>query len=244
MSPAGLSLTTGNLSNYVAIKYETTTVTINRINQSGLQIPSYNPIYPDTATLYIGGGSGSGHLTFSITSGGTASGCAFDYRKVYTTSVGTCNIQVVKAGDRNYLAETSTAIIYFLLYIINQPSNEPSGGSNIGLGGVTPIIRDPNAAPTITAVNFVPYSCMGQVCIPQHWEIIGAGFGDYDNTNTVVKLWRNKVLVWYPAASGLNYVVDDTKIWFRQLPLDAATGKILVTTGNGIAVSPEIFTIP
>ena len=245
ISPAGLSLTTGDLSNYVAIKYETTTVTINRINQSSLTMPSYNPIYPDTATMYIGGGSGSGHLTFSVTSGGSATGCAFDYRKIYTTSIGTCNIQVVKAGDRNYLAETSTAVVYFLLYIINQPSNEPSGGSSIGLGGATAIIRDPNSAPNISSITFVPGYCSG-VCYPEYWAINGAGFGVGDNLVTTVKFWRNKVLVMNQNAQGATHVVSDTLIIFSpsDIPAGATTGRITVTTPNGIAVSPEIFTIP
>jgi hypothetical protein len=241
ISPAGLSLTTGDLSNYVAIKYETTTATINRVNQSTLTMPSYNPIYPDTATMYIGGGSGSGHLTFSIASGGTASGCAFDYRKIYTTSIGTCNIQVVKAGDRNYLAETSTAVIYFLLYIINQPSNEPSGGSNIGLSGVTAIIRDLNVAPTISSV-VTQVSCLGNSCTTS-WSIYGAGFGSAYNTATVVKFWRNKILV-LGGVNADNYIVNDGFIYIGFPPAGATTGKILVTTANGIAVSPENWIAP
>jgi hypothetical protein len=243
ISPAGLSLTTGDLSNYVAIKYETTTATINRVNQNTLTMPSYNPIYPDTATMYIGGGSGSGHLTFSIASGGTASGCAFDYRKIYTTSIGTCNIQVVKAGDRNYLAETSTAVIYFLLYIINQPSAVTGGGPGIGLSGTTAIIRDANPAPTISSLVWHPLNCAG-VCSPPYLEIFGAGFGAYGNTATVVKFWRNKVVLWEDVSQNTNLVVNDGLIRVTNLPTGISTGKITVTTVNGIAVSIDNWIAP
>ena len=225
ISPAGLSLTTGNLSNYVAIKYETTTVTINRINQSTLQIPYYNLTYPETLTLLVNGGNGSGHLTYSVTSGGTASGCAFDYRKLYTTSGGTCSIQVVKAGDRNYFSETLTASIYFLLFIINQPSNQSGGGPNIGLSGATPITRDPNAAPTISSLS----TYTGQAGVTQI-QINGGGFNQFDISTTVVKFWRNVI------ASGFTVNAGGSVITVT-IPAGATTGKVTVTTPNGIAVS-------
>ena len=225
ISPAGLSLTTGNLSNYVAVKYETTTATINRINQSTLQIPYYNLTYPETLTLLVNGGNGSGHLTHSVTSGGTASGCAFDYRKLYTTSGGTCSIQVVKAGDRNYFSETLTASIYFLLFVINQPSNQAGGGATIGLSGATSITRDPNAAPTISSLS----TYTGQAGVTQI-QINGGGFNNLDPSANTVKFWRNVI------ASGFTVNAGGSVITVT-IPAGATTGKVTVTTPNGIAVS-------
>lgn len=240
IAPTGLSLSRGNLSNYIAIKYETTTVTIDRINQSALQIPYYNPTYPETMTMYLGGGSGSGHLTFSITNGGTATGCAFDYRKLYTTSVGTCNVQVVKAGDRNYLPETSTAFIYFIQFVISQPAPTTGGGPGIALSGETAITRDPNAAPTISAV-VTSYSCL--ITCTASWDIQGSGFGASFNTSTIVKFWRNKVVT-LGGNGTANYVVSDTSIRITEIPAGATTGKITVTTANGIAVSIDNWIAP
>jgi hypothetical protein len=239
-----LTLTSGLLSNYVAVKYETTTVTINKINQQAQNSTIFEAVFPDTFTLFMTGGSGNGAISYTLISGGTATGCALDYKKVGVSSLGTCNIQVVRLGDRNYFTDTATVYTYFVTYGFSQPSPQPGTGPNIALTGVTSLTLDSNVAPTISAINYIPYSCFGQYCVPQHWEIIGAGFGAYDNTDITVKFWRNKVMDWFPAVSGLNYVVDDTKIWLRQLPAGATTGKITVTTANGIAVSPEIFVVP
>lgn len=241
ISPAGLSLTSGDLNNYIAIKYETTTVTINRINQTALQLPYYNPTFPETMTVYTGGGSGSGVVTYTVNVGGTASGCAFDYRKLYTTSVGTCNIQVVKAADRNYLAETATAYIYFIQFVINQPSPGAGSGPNIALTGATSVTLDPNQAPIITGVGY-QNACNPMGCT-DYWEIRGAGFGAPNNTDIIVKFWRNKVLT-LGSFGSTAYVLNDALIIFSAYPVGATTGKITVTNANGIAVSPEFFVIP
>jgi hypothetical protein len=244
ITPETFTLSAGDLSNYLGVRYLPTTVTINRVAQTPQQLPYYNPTYPTSLNFFIGGGNGTGTTTYTLLGGGNASGCAFDYKNLATTSIGTCQVRVVKAADRNYLADTSTAYIYFVDFVVNQPAPAVGSGATIALTGQTSIVRDPNQAPTISEVRYVPFDCLGQICVPQHWEIIGAGFGSYGNTDLVVKFWRNKELVWFDAVSQLNYVVDDTKIWVRQSPVGATTGKITVTTANGIAVSPENWVAP
>ena len=248
ISPSGYSLSVGSLSNYETVTYQTTFATVNRIAQSAQQIPFYSPSFPETMTVYTGGGSGTGAQIFSVLGGGSASNCTFDFRKLTTNGTGTCSVQVVKLGDRNYLTDTASALISILLFVVNQPSPSAGGGPNIALTGETAIIRDPNAAPTISAVNYVAENCVGggafRICTPSHWEIIGAGFGANDNQNTVVKFWRNQVVTWYPAISEINWVVNDTKIWIRTVPVGATTGKILVITANGMAVSTDNWIAP
>lgn len=73
--------------------------------------------------------------------------------------------------------------------------------------------------------------------------IDGAGFGTAFNTDTIVKFWRNQVVTLGGAGSS-NYVANDNRIVITQLPAGAIAGKITVTTANGIAVSPEIWTGP
>jgi hypothetical protein len=239
-----LTLTTGDLANYAAIRYETTTVTINRISQIAQQLPFNNPTYPSSMIFYIGGGSGTGATAYSLLGGGNATGCTFDYKNLSTTSIGTCQVQVVKSADRNYLADTATAFIYFIEFVINQPAPAVGSGPTIALSGATSVTLDSNVAPTITAVTFVPFYCSMGMCTPDHWQISGAGFGAMGNTNTIVKFWRNKVVVWEDIAYTTNYVVSDNVIRIQNVPAGATTGKITVTTANGIAVSPDNWVAP
>ena len=242
--PSDYILTSGALSNYVSVKYETTTVTINRISQTALLIPYYNPIFPETMTINMGGGNGNGFFKYTLTGAGNATGCALDYKKLSVTGEGSCQIQVVKQADRNYLSETATAFIVFVRYVINQPSPSAGSGSNIALSGITSVALESGVAPTITGVTWVPTSCVSMVCVLEHWEISGVGFGSLGNTNTVVKFWRNKEVVWADPTLTTNYVVSDTLIRIKDVPVGAATGKITVTTANGIAVSPNNWIAP
>jgi hypothetical protein len=231
ITPSGFSLSTGSLANYETVTYTTTFVTINRIAQSSQQIPFYNPKYPDTFTVYTGGGSGSGAQIFTVLSGGTASNCSFDYRKLKITSAGTCNVQVVKMGDRNYLPDTATASIYQILFATNQPSGVVGSGPNIGLNGATSFIVDPTAAPMISSITIGAGSV----------TITGSGFGSALNTNTIVKFWRNQIAP-LRADTLNNYVANDTTIYIYAIPAGATAGRIAVITSNGTAVSVASWT--
>jgi hypothetical protein len=244
--PSSLTLTSGSLSNYVAVRYDTTTVTINRVNQASLVIPYFNPIYPETLTINIGGGNGNGFLKYTLTGNGNATGCALDYKKLSVTSVGSCEITVVKRADRNYLTETTTAYIVFVQYIINQPAPVVGSGSAIALSGRTSVSVDPFAAPYISDVVWVPLTCYGNMCELAHWEIRGSGFGASDNSDTVVKFWRNRVVTLNQNSYGGTRVVNDTLIIISpdDVPAGVTTGKITVTTANGIAVSPNNWIAP
>jgi len=59
-------------------------------------------------TLAIGGGSGSGTVTFT-TSNGTAAGCAISGTSLSSTSAGTCLVTATKAADSTYSAVSSAA---------------------------------------------------------------------------------------------------------------------------------------
>jgi hypothetical protein len=86
-------------------------------------------------------------------------------------------------------------------------------------------------------------NCAG-VCSPPYLEIFGAGFGSYGNTATVVKFWRNKVVLWEDVSQNTNLVVNDGLIRVTNLPTGITTGKITVTTANGIAVSIDNWIAP
>ena len=104
-------------ANYEAISSSPTTITVNQIAQGTLTI-SVNinsKTYPYSQVIALGssGGSGSGAITYAISSGGTATGCALSgtgaSNTISATTSGTCLIKVSKAGDTNYTDKTSTA---------------------------------------------------------------------------------------------------------------------------------------
>jgi hypothetical protein len=142
-----------------------------------------------------------------------------------STTEGGCNLQVKKAASRNYFTETATAIVYFLNWVINQPAPAVGSGPTIAISGETSIIRDPNVAPTISSLS----TYTGQAGVTQI-QINGGGFNHLDTGNIIVKFWRNVI------ASGFTVDAGDSVITVT-IPAGATTGKVTVTTPNGIAVS-------
>lgn len=244
---ADLLFQVGSLSNYLNVVYETSTARINKAPQRPLNVSLYGAVMGSPFTLTLLGGDGDGAVSETLTGVATAPNCAINNRVLTSsaTMIGFCEVRVVKAESQNYLLESATVQVYFMQFIPSQPTNQVGSGPGIGLNGATSITRDPNAAPSISSITFVPGYCSG-VCYPEYWAINGTGFGTGDNLVTTVKFWRNKVLVMNQNPQGTTHVVTDTLIAFSpsDIPVGATTGRITVTTPNGIAVSPEIFTIP
>jgi hypothetical protein len=228
--PSALTNSADLLTKYSAVTYSNSRLTINRIAQRAQVIPFINTNYPETYTVSVTEGNGNGAITYA-TVNGTASGCAFDYKKLYTTSQGTCTVTVTKAGDRNYLPDSVTANILFLAFVMNQPSPASGSGTTIALSGATAITLDPNAAPSITSLSTY-------TATPGSTQLVinGAGFNQADIASITVKFWRNVV------ASGFTINAGNSQITVT-VPAGATTGKVTVTTPNGIAVSELPLTI-
>jgi hypothetical protein len=151
-------------------------------------------------------------------------------------------LQIKKGYSRNYLAESVTAGVYFLIFVNNQPSPTAGSGPTIGLSGINTVTLDTTTAPTIYGISFFNQCDFYNVC-NQHWEIQGAGFGPQYNTSTIVKFWRNKVLT-LGGSGSTNYVFSDNVIYVGATPAGSTTGKIMVITANGIAVSTDSWIFP
>jgi hypothetical protein len=215
---------------YNSIRYLESRLTINRIAQRPQAIPFVSANFPDTFTVNVTEGNGNGAMTYSVVNG-TATGCGFDYKKLFAITQGTCTVTVFKAGDRNYLPDTVTAGIYLLTFINNQATQVLGSGPSIALTGETPIIRDPNVAPTISSLS----TYTGTAGVTQI-IIYGAGFDSSNLAGITVKFWRNVT------ASGFTVNVGNDQITVT-IPAGATTGKVSVTTPNGIAVSELPLTI-
>ena len=158
ITPSALTFSNGATSNYAAITYRTSTLTINKAPQTTLiTTPLYNVFNgnPTSATLYTTGGSDTGTVSFAFDAvGSTASGCALSGSNnsvVTVTSAGTCRIVATKAGTNNYLiAISDTATVTFYQYVSYIPLPRAAEfPTEIVLSGSTAWTNN-GLAPTIT----------------------------------------------------------------------------------------------
>jgi hypothetical protein len=228
--PSALPNSTDLLTKYVNIRYVNTNLTINKVAPTPLAIPWINTSYPDTFTLNLYQSAGNQIIKYSTTNG-TASGCAFDYKKIYTTGQGTCTITITRAADRNFLPDTTTATIFFLAWVNSQPTNQIGSGNTIAINGVTSYSVDTTTPPSISSLSTTLLS-LGS---GGTFTINGAGFGA---SGLTVKFWRNKVVT--PTGSTA------TTITFNVSDIGssgATTGRVTVITANGQDFSTDTLTI-
>ena len=103
----------------------TMTVTVNKRSQSPLILSLNNNSFNGSGSKAIifstTGGTDTGTVSYSVKTGGTASGCSLAKANTNTadtitaTSTGTCLLQAVKAATNNYATETSTAVTFNFL---------------------------------------------------------------------------------------------------------------------------------
>jgi hypothetical protein len=227
--PSALTVATGSINNYVAINYINTNLTINQIAPIALNIPWINTSYPDTFTISFPIPAEAGNFIISTTNG-TASGCGLDYRKIYTTSQGTCFVTIARAATRNFTADTVTATVFFFSWVNSQPTNQVGSGNGIGLNGATSYSIDTTTPPSITGLSTLTLS----LSAGGNFTITGTGFSG----SITVKFWRNKTI---SATSG-----NGTTIVIPVLDIanaGATTGRIAVITAAGQDFSVDTLTI-
>ena len=179
ITPSVLTFSDGAASNYAAITYQSSTLTINKAAQAALiVVPLYLPFNgnPTSATLLTTGGSDTGTVSYAyVSSLSTAGGCALsgaDSSTVTVTSDGTCRIVATKAATNNYLiAISDTGTVTFHLYISNIPAPRPAEyPTEIVLSGATAMTSN-GLAPTITTTGVDFTAAPGAT-----FTIAGSGF--------------------------------------------------------------------
>jgi len=226
------TFTVGSLTYYEGVIYETTTATVNKINQRALNIYMYGGIVGSPYQIYLAGGSGTGTVTETLTGVSSLSGCAISnhFLTASEQKQGFCEVRVVKAGDQNYFAETQTVQLYFMAYINNQPTGLVGSGSGIGLNGVTSVETSTVLPPSITLLSTLTLSLSSG----GNFTITGTGF-----TGSIsVKFWRNKV-VDATSGNGTSIVIPVSSI----ASAGATSGRISVITAAGQAISVDSLTI-
>jgi hypothetical protein len=229
ITPSALTNISDLLTKYTNVVYQPTSVTINKVAPATISIPWINTSYPETFTVNFLPAAGNQTVRYSATNG-TASGCAFDYKKIYTTSQGTCSITITRAADRNFTADTTTATIFFLTFVNSMPTGQVGSGSTIALNGATSLETSTVQPPSITGLSTLTLS----LGAGGTFTITGTGF-----TGTItVKFWRNKEI---SASSGNGTTID---IPVSTIASSGATsGRISVITAAGQAVSVDSLTI-
>ena len=77
-------------------------MTFAKADQAPLSLTSTSGTYGTGLTLTTSGGSSTGAVSYSVDSGGTASGCSVTAGVLSVTSTGTCLVTATQAGDGNY----------------------------------------------------------------------------------------------------------------------------------------------
>ena len=94
-------------ANYLPASSSLTTVTFAKAVQSALHLSSLRGTYGARIVLSARGGSGTGVVSFQARDG-SARGCrvisSTGHAALISTSAGTCQVQVLKSADHNYLA--------------------------------------------------------------------------------------------------------------------------------------------
>jgi hypothetical protein len=214
--------TAGLPDNYQIVVFETSTLTILQARQNPLNVSLYGAVVGVPFTITLLGGTDTGTVTESITAGSTALGCSITNHVLTMTSTTAsyCNLLVTKAATQNYLAETATVSVYFMIYAISQPAPPAGSGSTIAISGSTSVSVSVTTPPNITSLS--AYSAAAGTSI----DINGSGF---TGANLEVKFWRNKVPI-------TMTVVNDSKIT-TTIPTGATSGRIIITTANGSVAS-------
>jgi hypothetical protein len=226
------TFTVGSLTYYEGVIYETTTATVNKINQRALNIYMYGGVVGSPYLIYLAGGSGTGTVTETLTGVSSLTGCAISnhFLTASEQKQGFCEVRVVKAGDQNYFAETQTVQLYFMAYINNQPTGLVGSGSGIGLNGLTSVETSTVLPPSITLLSTLTLSLSSG----GNFTITGTGF-----TGSIsVKFWRNKVID-ATSGNGTSIVIPVSSI----ASAGATSGRISVITAAGQAISVDSLTI-
>ena len=104
------AITGGSLGNAnYAITFIPATFRISKASQTNITLSSTSGTYGTDLTLRTSGGSGSGEVSYAVTTTGTANCSITDGNTLSATSPGTCTVTATKDASSFYLVETSSA---------------------------------------------------------------------------------------------------------------------------------------
>jgi hypothetical protein len=208
-------------------------MTINQARQKALSIGQYEA-YPNISSypLNVYGGSGPGIITRTLVSAGSAN-CTIEGNLIIKAlNVGTCSVRAVKAGTRNYFAETTTATILWITWSANYAVQSLGGSHSIPLSGGNQVIVKTE---TVTASAFSDTSGnpISSATVGTTIRINSTGFAGLTPAQ-ITTTFR-------PYEDGVVTAVTSTYVEL-VVPAGAVTGVIALDSPRGVAYTPS-FTI-
>jgi hypothetical protein len=171
VTPSAATFTSGASTNYTSIKYVSSLFTINKAQQANLVLASSLAAFtsnPSTLRLTTIGGSDTGTVTYTVASGGSASGCTLVNDLLSATTYGTCLIVAIKAETNNYFIKYSdTATITFSVFAGHQQTQTQITPTQLPINGQNSL--DLSQSTTVPAVT-------GVFLVGSTYEINGTGF--------------------------------------------------------------------
>lgn len=139
-------------TNYLERSSANTSITISKASQTGLSVTSSSSFTTGSPlSLAASGGQSSGSLSWSLTSGI----CSLNGTTLTASRGGiTCVVEVTRAGDSNYLADSATQtvtvdkIVQVLTFRSTPPSSPIIGGTY-----TVQVDSDASLAPTVAIAN-------------------------------------------------------------------------------------------
>jgi hypothetical protein len=225
ITPSSLTLNGGaSVGNYVAIIYETSTVTINKANQSIFSnYSSLEAILGTAFTIYPFGGNGDGAVYLAI-SNWTATGCSAGLSTVTAATAGTCILTITKSANENYNQAQASFSIQFNYFVPAAAAPTSSRPTEIAISSTPAWSSTATAVPSIT--SFTPTSGPVGTLV----TITGVGL---DGVNAV-RIGRRALT----SVTG----VSSTSVT-AVIPAGAASGPLVVANSIGNAVSASSFTV-
>jgi mucin-19 len=154
ITPSSLTLAnSASIDNYVAVTYQTATLTINKASQ--LPFTNYSTlsgIFGSNFIVYKFGGSGDGEETFTVTNG-TATGCALNGTVLTVTTAGSCLITATKLTSENYLQAESTFTVIIYVFVAAPTAPVSTTPTQIAIAPSNAWSTSATAKPKISGIS-------------------------------------------------------------------------------------------
>jgi hypothetical protein len=225
ITPSSLTLADpASIDNYVAVIYQTATLTIDKASQ--LPFTNYSTlsgIFGSNFIVYKFGGSGDGEETFTVTNG-TATGCALNGIVLTVTTAGSCLITATKLTSENYLQAESTFTVFFYVFVAAPTAPVSTTPTQIAIATSNAWSTSAVAKPKISGIS--PSS--GPV--GTEVTITGTGFDGVDTVRIGLENLTNITGLTSTSVTG-------------TIPAGASSGPIFVSNSLGGGVLFSGFTV-
>ena len=225
ITPSSLTLSGGrSTDNYISITYETSTMTINKADQSIFSnYSSLEAVLGSAFQIYPFGGSGDGAVYLGVANG-SASSCSASTSSVTAGTAGTCILTITKSANENYNQAQASFTITFFYFVPAAAAPVSTRPTEIAVSSTPSWSSTATAVPSIT--SFSPSSGGAGTVV----TITGVGLDGV----TSVKIGRRALT----SVTG----VSSTSVT-AVIPAGATSGPLVVTNSFGSDFASSNFTV-